>query len=82
MEINKFKHVWIWFWYNDATRICIALGVHLAPIGLLLSLFGADGETIRDTLAVVYIVVLVWAFLDNDYSNLRKIGMDEYRRKL
>lgn len=24
----------------------------------------------------------MWAFMDNDYSNLRRIGLDENRRKL
>jgi len=82
METNKYKRVWIWFWYNDITRICILLGVPLIPVAVALMMLGVHHETIRAVLACVYVLLFAWMLVDNDYSNLRRIGMDEYRRKL
>jgi len=33
-------------------------------------------------LCIAYIGVFFWGVVDNDFSNLRKIGMDENRRSL
>lgn len=81
-ETNKFKRAWIWFWYNDITRICIITGLPIIPILLLCCYLFGTGEYLRGVAMFSYCFFVGWAFLDNDYSNLRKIGLDEYRRKL
>jgi len=58
------------------------MGIPLIPVAALLMAFSVPGETLRGILIGIYVLLFVWALLDNDYSNLRRIGMDEYRRKL
>ena len=82
METNKFVRAWIWFWYNDATRICIIIGIPILPaIAVSYVIFG-PGEYLRGVAMATYLFFCLWAGTDNDYSNLRRIGLDEYRRKL
>jgi len=80
--MTKRRKAWIWFWYNDVTRGLMLMGIHLIPIATFMVWAGVDGEIIKNTLIGVYLVGIVWGIVDNDYSNLRKIGMDEYRNKL
>jgi hypothetical protein len=43
METNKFKRAWIWFWYNDITRICILMGMPIIPVVFTVGfIFGFD----------------------------------------
>lgn len=80
---NKLTRAWISFWYNDRTRL---LGVIFPSYFVLLvpALLALDlhHELLVDILAAVYVVIFAWALLDNDYSNLRRIGLDEYRQPL
>jgi len=82
METNKIKHFWIWFWYNDTTRLCVLFGAYLPLIAIFLYRAGLDAEAIKRTIIFIYLAVIVWAIVDNDYSKLRHIGLDEHRRKL
>lgn len=82
METNKFKRAWIWLWYNDKTRLCVLLGLPtLLIIFILLVVFG-DRDWVRFFAMVHYVGMIYWMLLDNDYSNLRRIGLNEYRKKL
>jgi len=73
---------WILFWYNDITRFCIILGIPSAMLCIFIGyLFGA-GEYLRDIALWSYCLLFAWALIDNDYSNLRKVGLDEYRKPI
>jgi len=82
METNKFKRAWIWFWYNNFTRICIVMGLPVLPVVVITYFIFGTTNNLRTVALVTYSIFLVWALIDNDYSNLRRIGMNEYRRKL
>lgn len=82
-KIGKLHAAWIWFWYNDMTRMfLVVMPTHYAFIVPLLLWSGMDVESIGGVLWPIYGLILFWAFIDNDYSNLRKIGLNEYRQKL
>jgi len=81
-ETNKFKRAWILLWYNDITRFSILLGIPVIPILIFCYLLFGSGEYLRSVAMISYIAFFIWAMIDNDYSNLRKIGLDEYRNKL
>lgn len=82
METNRLKRAWIWIWYNDITRLCVLLGLPVIPVMLIaMSIFG-PGEYLRTVAGAAYILFFGWAMIDNDYSNLRRIGMNEYRKKI
>ena len=86
-EKNKLKRAWIWFWYNDFTRMFLILiptyFVILVPILILFcNWMGIEHERMRIILSIIYIFVLVLAVYDNNYSNLRRIGLTEYRKPL
>ncbi|MNR71337.1 hypothetical protein D3C71_19520 [compost metagenome] len=82
-ERRKLVRAWIWFWYNDLTRLLLVLsGGHLALTGPLLWLLGLREEALRTGVIAAYVVVVVWALLDNDYTNLHRIGLDTQRRPL
>lgn len=81
--MSKFERWWIWFWYNDITRLVfVALGGNLLITIPILMYLGVAGEVLRQIVLAQYILVMFWAVADNNYSNLRKIGLDEYRRPL
>lgn len=82
METNKFKRAWIWLWYNDITRLCVLFGLPVIPVILITILIFGTGEYLRTVSGVTYILFFGWALFDNDYSNLRRIGMNEYRKKI
>lgn len=82
METNKMVRAWIWFWYNDATRICIMIGVPIMPALIVSYAIFGPGEYLREVAMATYLLFFGWAMADNDYSNLRRIGLDEHRRKL
>ncbi len=81
--MGKFQKCWIWFWYNDITRIFLVLiptyCVLLVP---LLLWFNLAPDIIAKVIGAVYLIILVIASVDSSYSNLRKIGLDENRKKL
>jgi len=82
IEKNKFKRAWIWLWYNDITRLCVLFGLPVVPVLLFAIIIFGLCEYLRTLAVLTYVGFFVWALIDNDYSNLRKIGMDEYRRKI
>jgi len=90
-ETNRFKRAWIWFWYNDITRLFLLLiPTHLLftllPVlyllHLVLGISHMSADTFRIFLFIFWGGPLLWAMVDNDYSNLRRIGLNEYREKL
>lgn len=82
METNKFKRAWIWFWYNDYTRFAVLLGLPVIPVVLLTAYVFGSGEYLLNVAILTYTLLFGWGVCDNNYSNLRRIGLDEYRRKL
>ncbi len=81
-ETNKLKRKWIWIWYNDTTRLLTMLGIPTLLLAFVCaSLFGV-GEYISGVCATHYVAMFGWMLIDNDYSNLRRIGMNEYREKI
>lgn len=82
LETRRLVRAWIWFWYNDITRMCVLLGLHL-PFVLLgvYALFG-PGEYLRNVAIGAYLAVFMWAMVDNDYTQLERIGLDVYRKPL
>jgi len=81
-EATGYDSFWIWFWYNDITRFCLLFGLPSIILVVVCWLVIGPGEYLRTVAMITYGVFFAWALLDNDYSNLRRIGMDEYRRKL
>ena len=82
METNKFIRAWIWLWYNDITRLCVLLGLPVIPVIVVVATVFGLGEYLRTVAVISYVLFFGWALLDNDYSNLRRIGMNEYRKKI
>jgi hypothetical protein len=80
-EKNNLKRAWIWLWFNDWTRMLVLLGLPILPCVFIAYHLGMR-ESLKDVAVFSYLFFLCWAMTDNDYSNLRRIGMDEYRRKL
>ncbi len=81
-EQRKWARAWIWFWYNDITRLFLIGGVPALLAAVVLAWLGVSGEALKNGVITTYLGVFVWALLDNDYSQLRRIGLDEYRRPL
>ncbi len=81
--IYKLHYFWIWFWYNTTTRILFVLipGHFIFSVPLMFYL-NVQPELFKDILIFSYIFVITIAIIDNDFSKLRKIGLDEYRKKL
>lgn len=83
MEKNPLKRAWVWFWYSDTTRFVLILcGGHLLLLVPLLAYVGVDGEARRMAAMGAYLVGIVLAMRDNDYTNLHRIGLDVNRRPL
>jgi len=81
-ETNKLIRAWIWLWYNDITRICVLIGLPVIPVIVIARVIFDQGEYLRLVAGITYVVFFGWAILDNDYSNLRRIGMDERRKNI
>ena len=82
-EARRLHRAWIWFWFNDWTRLLVVgLGGHLLLFIPVLYVFGVQGEALRSAAMGLYIAVFGWAMVDNDYTQLHKIGLDVYRRPL
>lgn len=83
-KISKLHAAWIWFWYNDTTRILLVMvpTYFIVLIPLLWFLGVRDSETIRGIAMFSYIAIFSFAMMDNDYENLNKIGLTVYRKKM
>lgn len=81
-ELSCYVRWWILFWYNDITRVFLLLGIPSVILYFILWYCFGTVEYLRDVALWSYILLFVWALFDNDYSNLRKVGFDEYRRPL
>lgn len=77
IEKNPVKRAWIKFWYNSVTRFLVVLlpsyFIILVPA---LRYLGVPGETQRTIVTLVYLAVIGWAMMDNDYTQLQRIGRD------
>jgi hypothetical protein len=83
MEKNRLKRAWIWFWFNDMTRFLLVLiPSYFALLIPILLYLGIQGEALRKALSLTYGLVLLWAMADNDYTKLKRIGLDVNRRPL
>jgi len=82
-ERSSFKRAWIWFWYNDVTRLLVVVFpsyfIFVIP---LLQVLQVPADYFADILCTMYFVGLLWAMADNDYTNLYRIGLTPYRKKL
>lgn len=82
-ETNKLKRAWIWFWYSELTRVLLILFpsyfIFLIPTLLYA---GVGAESMAPILTGVYMAGFLWAITDNDFENLRRIGLDVYRQPL
>lgn len=83
-EQNKLKRLWIWIWYNDWFRtIFILLGIWWAiPLIILLRYLGLSEDISKNIVCLLYVMLIGLAMIYNDYSNLRRIGLNEYREKI
>jgi hypothetical protein len=82
-EKNRLKRAWIWFWYNNTTRFLLILfPSYFAVVIPALMYLGIEGEALRHTTSFIYLMGILWAMLDNDYSNLERIGLTVDRRPL
>lgn len=73
---------WIWFWFNDITRLVFLCGLHVPLLVLgCYAVFG-PGVYLNQVAFWSYGVFFCWAMLDNDYTQLERIGLDVYRRPL
>lgn len=82
-ETNKLNRAWIWFWYNTTTRfLLVLLPGHFIFTIPLLAYFSVDGEIIRNFAIFSYVLVIILAMCDNDYTNLNRIGLDTNRKPL
>ena len=82
IETNKFKRAWIWLWYNETTRILVLIGLPILPLIMVVGTIFGPGEYLRGVAGFSYVFLFGWGMLDNDFSNLRRIGLDEYRNKI
>ena len=82
IKIGIAKKIWIWIWYNDKTRFCCIIGLPVIPVVILIAAIFGNGEYLRAVAMILYGILFCWMLIDNDYSNLIKIGLDEYRNKI
>lgn len=81
-ETRRLVRAWIWFWYHDHIRLALMTGLHLPLILLAFAVVFGTGEYLRDVALIGYGITIVWLLTDNDYTNLRRIGLDEFRNPL
>ena len=79
IETNMFKRWWINVWYNDATRLSAFLGLPSLILVLLSMMVCVPGEYLKIIAIGSWLFFFFWMMFDNDYSNLRRIGLNEYR---
>jgi len=83
-EQNRFKRAFIWVWYSSLFRmLCLSIAL---PFMILLSVFlrriGLDIDAATYIAYSAYITLIFMFLIFRDYSNLRRIGLDEYRNRL
>lgn len=82
-ETNRLVRAWIWFWYNDVTRfLLILLPGHFIITLPILMYFEVSGEFAKNFAIFSYMLGIVFAMCDNDYTNLHRIGLTTDRRKM
>ena len=80
---TRLRHGWIWFWYSDWTRFLVVLvPTYLVVLIPVLQYLGLEGELLRRVVIGIYLTVVCWAMLDNDYTRLEEIGLTAYRKPL
>ena len=62
--------------------MAILTGIPVIPVVAIAYIILGPVSYLENIALWTYGLLFAWAILDNDYSNLRRIGMDEYRRKL
>lgn len=79
-----FKRRCIKLWYSDWFRLVFII----CPIWLFVLMIGLfvyfpnSIDLIRSCCIFIYTIFLVTGLIWNDYSNLRRIGLDEYHQPL
>ncbi len=82
-ETNQLKRAWIWLWYSTWFRVVfVILGGDLLILVPLMFWLGVPVAYFRPIASGCYLAMFGWAMADNDFSNLRRIGLDEYRQAL
>jgi len=84
-EQNSIKRFFIKLWYSDWFRVCfIIVGIWWQiPLLLYLSSKLNLSEKCMETVSIaLYLGLLFLGMVFNNYSNLRRIGLNEYHRKL
>ena len=81
-ETRMLVRAWISFWYSDITRMAILFGAPFVLAILVLTWLGVDGEARKNGAIFAYVAMLVWVMVDNDYSQLNRIGLTVYRKPL
>ena len=82
MKVGKLKRLWIWVWYCDTTRMLVMFGLPSLALTVLVGYIFGAGQYLRYVAAISYILLFCWMMIDNNYSHLRLIGMNEYRKKI
>ena len=83
-EQNPIRRLFIRYWYNDIFRI----GVFVFPLwllvlgGVLISLGAHESPIMLPAFGVLYLSGFLALCKWNNYSNLRRIGLDELGRPL
>ena len=79
-----FKRLCIRIWYSELFRALFSI----CPIWLIVLMiillinFPTAGELIKNITIAVYFILLALALAKNDWSELRKIGLDEYHQSI
>jgi predicted CDP-diglyceride synthetase/phosphatidate cytidylyltransferase len=79
-----FKRFFIKLWYSDWFRLFFII----CPVWLfvvftaLMACFPGSADIVRTSVIVAYLVLFCVGLICNDYSNLRRIGLNEYHEKL
>ena len=83
-EQNPFKRFCIKIWYSDWFRaFFIMFPVWLYALLIILMINFPEQDDLCRTLVIgVYLGLLIAALAKNDWSELRRIGLDEYHQPL
>ena len=80
---NPLHRLAVRVWYSDLFRMYfVLLPLWLIPVALLLLRAGVGADACRTICVVLYPVLCGAALTFNDYSNLRRIGLNEYHKKI
>ena len=83
-EQNRLKRAFIWIWYSGKFRVIFILFNFwwLLPLMLWLYSLGLDIQAVKCIAFLLHMSLFMMGCIFNDFSNLRKIGLDEYRNSL